>query len=483
MNSTPPPLIVEPSNEPERDFRRRIRERSRLVGATLAATIELTEYEESEEERSEDQRVDSDQEDEGSNMADDDRPLNEDGRPGGGGLEPSITRPTVLAPTFEIKSSIINMLQNSVQYDGNDHEDPGRHIAGFLEVCSTFKIQNVSDDAIWLRLFPFSLRDKAKSWLLSLPTGSITTWVQMAEMFVQNYFPPEKTAKLKNRIMTFKQDEGESLHAAWDRYRDLIVNVPHHGLSRRQLVSTFYQGLTYESQGQLDIYAGGDLGTKSPNEAYAIIERAALKSSSRHGGKARTTSRPGVHAIDDYTAVNARIDALSLRFDQSQSVNQAQGLCEQCGISHEPGTCAWSANFAAHEEVDYLGNQNRPQNNPYSNTYNPGWKNHPNFGWKAGSSNQNQNPPGQGSSGNDKLEEMMAQLLSNSKEAHQIAERRHHQHEDRFLANEGEMRGQKASIQNIEKQVGQLAKVLSERPQGGLPGNTEPNPKGHVNAG
>ena len=123
MNSTPPPLIVEPSNEPERDFRRRIRERSRLVGATLAATIELTEHEEGEEERSENPSVNSDQEDEGSNMADDDRPLNEDGRPGGGGLEPSIARPTVLAPTFEIKSSIINMLQNSVQYDGNDHED------------------------------------------------------------------------------------------------------------------------------------------------------------------------------------------------------------------------------------------------------------------------------------------------------------------------------------------------------------------------
>jgi hypothetical protein len=34
-----------------------------------------------------------------------------------------------------------------------------------------------------------------------------------------------------------------------------------------------------------------------------------------------------------------------------------------------------------------------PKNNPYSNTYNPGWRNHPNFSW---SSNQNvQNPQGQ----------------------------------------------------------------------------------------
>lgn len=29
------------------------------------------------------------------------------------------------------------------------------------------------------------------------------------------------------------------------------------------------------------------------------------------------------------------------------------------------------------EEVNFL-----KQNNPYSNTYNPGWKNQPNFSWK-----------------------------------------------------------------------------------------------------
>jgi hypothetical protein len=29
------------------------------------------------------------------------------------------------------------------------------------------------------------------------------------------------------------------------------------------------------------------------------------------------------------------------------------------------------------EEIKFL-----KQNNPYSNTYNPGWKNHPNFSWK-----------------------------------------------------------------------------------------------------
>ena len=32
--------------------------------------------------------------------------------------------------------------------------------------------------------------------------------------------------------------------------------------------------------------------------------------------------------------------------------------------------------------VNYVGNFNRqPQNNPYSSTYNPGWKQHPNLSW------------------------------------------------------------------------------------------------------
>ncbi|MED6174481.1 hypothetical protein PIB30_069408 [Stylosanthes scabra] len=40
------------------------------------------------------------------------------------------------------------------------------------------------------------------------------------------------------------------------------------------------------------------------------------------------------------------------------------------------------------EQANYLGNQQRqPYHDPNSNTYNPGWRNHPNFGWGG-----NQNP-------------------------------------------------------------------------------------------
>src|SRR5262249_3638448 len=101
-------------------------------------------------------------------------------KPSFDGTNSSITRPTVAANNFEIKPPIIQMIQNIVQFGELPTEDPNAHIASFLEICDTFKSNGVSDDAIWLRLFPFSLRDRAKGWLNTLPSGSITSWDGLA---------------------------------------------------------------------------------------------------------------------------------------------------------------------------------------------------------------------------------------------------------------------------------------------------------------
>ena len=44
------------------------------------------------------------------------------------------------------------------------------------------------------------------------------------------------------------------------------------------------------------------------------------------------------------------------------------------------------------------------------------------------------------------------------------------------------LRNHEAAIHNLETQVGQIAKLLSERSQGALPRNTEVNPRNQVNA-
>ena len=55
------------------------------------------------------------------------------------------------------------MIQTIVQFARMPNDDPNAHVANFLEICDTFKQNGVSDNAIKLRLFPISLRDKEKS--------------------------------------------------------------------------------------------------------------------------------------------------------------------------------------------------------------------------------------------------------------------------------------------------------------------------------
>jgi hypothetical protein len=55
---------------------------------------------------------------------------------------------------------LITMVQASPFY-GKANEDANKHLQHFLELCSTFVIKGVIQDAIRLWLFPFSLLGKA----------------------------------------------------------------------------------------------------------------------------------------------------------------------------------------------------------------------------------------------------------------------------------------------------------------------------------
>ena len=131
-----------------------------------------------------------------------------------------IMAPTIANNNFEIKPSIIQMVQNN-QFGGLQGEDPYAHILTFLNVCATFKINGVIVDAIRLRLFVFSVKKKAQLWLASLPSESITTWDQLKKAFLHKYFPPHKTAKFRNEITTFKQNGSETIYSAWERFKEL----------------------------------------------------------------------------------------------------------------------------------------------------------------------------------------------------------------------------------------------------------------------
>jgi hypothetical protein len=69
--------------------------------------------------------------------------------------------PIVQANDFKLKSALINIVSHN-QFTGLTHEDPNLHLINFEEFYNTLKINGVAQDAIKLRVFPFSLRDPTK---------------------------------------------------------------------------------------------------------------------------------------------------------------------------------------------------------------------------------------------------------------------------------------------------------------------------------
>ena len=139
-----------------------------------------------------------------------------------------IRRQPINANNFELKPALISMVQQN-QYGGLPSEDPNTHLNMFMEIADTIKLNGVTQDAIRMRLFPFSLRDRARAWLHSIEPGSIGTWEELASRFLSRFFPPAKTSQLRTEIALFRQRDAEPLHEAWDRFNEMIRKCPQHG--------------------------------------------------------------------------------------------------------------------------------------------------------------------------------------------------------------------------------------------------------------
>ena len=59
------------------------------------------------------------------------------------------------------------------------------------------KKNDVDNDVVKMKLFPFSLRDSAKIWFSSLPRNSIDSWDKCKDAFITKYFMPTKFISLR----------------------------------------------------------------------------------------------------------------------------------------------------------------------------------------------------------------------------------------------------------------------------------------------
>nr|GEU97840.1 hypothetical protein [Tanacetum cinerariifolium] len=93
------------------------------------------------------------------------------------GYEDAIVVPQINANNFELKQTLINLIQSN-QFTGR--QDPHNHLRFFNKVTSTSRHSELPNTTIKLFLFPFSLEGEARIWLDKEPPRSILTWEDLS---------------------------------------------------------------------------------------------------------------------------------------------------------------------------------------------------------------------------------------------------------------------------------------------------------------
>ncbi|XP_048496246.1 uncharacterized protein LOC109134561 [Beta vulgaris subsp. vulgaris] len=289
-----------------------------------------------------------------------------------------INRPPLPDGNYEFSSQLIRMIKER-QFEGRGSECPYTHLAHFVKLCNNINEHNATQEQTRLHLFHFSLDGRALAWLESLPANSVTTWAEVTKAFLRRFILEEKTVELKRQIATFSNLNGETLSEAWERFKDLRRACPHHGYDLDTLLRSFYDGLNPITRANLDVSAGGWLLKINLNDVEATIEEVARHSGWSGSGQKQNTRSANKIDVDNYEALASKLEVVMKKLDKINLASSSSSIpinviqpCETCGgCDHVAAQC-----MATLEQVAAVG----ARNDPYAPTFNPGWKNHPNFG-------------------------------------------------------------------------------------------------------
>ena len=162
-------------------------------------------------------------------------------------------------------------------FHGKPFEDPYRHVDELSQVCEINHLQNVPADVIKMKLFPATLRDRARDCFSKLGK-EFTCWTEMEEEFLRKYYSIGKATSVRKAIGEFTEGTSETFHEAWERLRDLTRECPHRGVSNHESTQIFYDGLGPQDRYLLDAASGGIFMRKYEDKAMEHIETVAENS-------------------------------------------------------------------------------------------------------------------------------------------------------------------------------------------------------------
>ena len=440
-----------------------------------------------------------------------------------------IVIPTTNA-SFELKSGLIQMLPI---FRGVENENPYQHVREFEEICGTMKYNHMSEEALKLRLFPFSLKEKAKAWLYAIQANSINTWEGLVEAFYKKFYSKQKTAFIRHTLNSFHQLEGETMYEYMERFKDLLLQCPHHGFEKIRLVQILYEGLDYPTKTMVESFCNGVFTQKTADQAWAYLEEVAENTLQwepiREDPKRPIVAeRRGMHRVEPKFEAEAKLATLTKRLEALEmnqtcqqttpktleSLKMSQAVsdpttppCTNCGDFTHPGSQCRAffgqSQSESMEEVSALYQNTRyerPKYDPYSNTYNPGWKDNPNFSWTKGQHQgnlsqpmaQHMPPPGyqkpqvpQVSQGPPMVQgyqnlNPQNQQISSLEDTMKMLAQNTLQFQQSTTQN---LNANTQSIAKLEYTVSQLARSIAQRDKGSFPSQPEANPKGQTSTG
>ncbi|CAM8960548.1 unnamed protein product [Rhodiola kirilowii] len=314
----------------------------------------------------------------------DERPVGDYMTPTLEGNGSAIMPPDEDAFDFDVKSSLVHMVTHD-QYQGVGN--PSTHLANFQEYCRTYKPRNVPVEHVYLKLFPSSLYGDAKEWLQNQEPGTFRTWDHLANSFLNKFFPPSRTKKFIDYILTFSQRDNELFHQAYDRFKHYLKECPHHNFRRADLMRYFYLGMSKEAKNQMDTASGGAIMELPANQGFKIVDKIATNSDRYQGVDHKKMGKPRddssncalkdqmadlTKKVENMISMVNCVEATKAKAEREKMPTQQ--VCFLCASTrHTTKNCPegrYEDDDDGYEEAHYVNQQRNYASNPNSTTRN-----------------------------------------------------------------------------------------------------------------
>ena len=182
---------------------------------------------------------------------------------------------------------------------------------------------------------------------------------------------------------------------------ETISTCPHHGFDTWMLVNHFYGGTSPAMKQLFETMCGGNFLSKHLDEVMDFLNYVVETSKGwdepnpREVEKMRPSAhqKGGIFALSEDMEMKAKISTLVRKVEELEGkrLHEVQAVtenpvqanscinCQSTGHPQEHYPISPSVRYLMAEHANAVGQYNPQPNVPYSNTYNPNLRNHPNF--------------------------------------------------------------------------------------------------------